>query len=178
LINQFIVPHTNARTDEWGGSFANRSRFPLEIVRTMREVGIAFAITTLGIYAEQCFESVCGLGLCVCAGHCNSVFATSTNCRCDLCEMVCRSHNALFFVVVVMKMTTILSADKGRCERYRPEVYFRRNRFRWWACLDLEIFYQYRKSISNKLAVFFVNMCRFVDFEENSTYYFAIDFQY
>lgn len=40
------------------------------------------------------------------------------------------------------------------------KVYFRRNRFCWWACLDLEIFPQYGKSIANQLAEFFVNMCR------------------
>ncbi len=38
LINQFIVSHTNQRTDEWGGSYANRIRFPVEIVRAVREV--------------------------------------------------------------------------------------------------------------------------------------------
>ena len=37
LINQFIVPHTNRRDDEWGGAFANRIRFALEIVRRTRE---------------------------------------------------------------------------------------------------------------------------------------------
>jgi len=37
LINQFIVAKTNKREDEWGGSFANRIRFPLAIVRTIRE---------------------------------------------------------------------------------------------------------------------------------------------
>jgi len=36
LINQFIAARTNQRTDEWGGSFANRIRFPIEIVRRMR----------------------------------------------------------------------------------------------------------------------------------------------
>lgn len=45
LINQFLVTHTNQRTDEWGGSFANRIRFPLEIVRRVREaVGRDFII--------------------------------------------------------------------------------------------------------------------------------------
>ena len=33
LINEFIAERTNQRTDEWGGSYANRMRFPLEIVR-------------------------------------------------------------------------------------------------------------------------------------------------
>jgi 2,4-dienoyl-CoA reductase (NADPH2) len=37
LINEFIVGKTNRRTDEWGGSFANRIRFPLAIVRGIRE---------------------------------------------------------------------------------------------------------------------------------------------
>jgi 2,4-dienoyl-CoA reductase (NADPH2) len=37
LINQFVAPVTNARTDEWGGTFENRSRFPVEIVRRTRE---------------------------------------------------------------------------------------------------------------------------------------------
>jgi 2,4-dienoyl-CoA reductase (NADPH2) len=36
LINQFIVERTNRRTDEWGGTYANRIRFPLEIVRRTR----------------------------------------------------------------------------------------------------------------------------------------------
>ena len=45
LINQFIVPHTNRRDDEWGGAFANRIRFALEIVRRTREaVGRDFII--------------------------------------------------------------------------------------------------------------------------------------
>jgi 2,4-dienoyl-CoA reductase (NADPH2) len=37
LINQFIVAHTNQRQDEWGGSFSNRMRFPVEIVQKIRE---------------------------------------------------------------------------------------------------------------------------------------------
>jgi 2,4-dienoyl-CoA reductase (NADPH2) len=36
LINQFLAARTNRRTDEWGGSFANRCRFALEIVRRTR----------------------------------------------------------------------------------------------------------------------------------------------
>ncbi|WP_298770954.1 FAD-dependent oxidoreductase [uncultured Shewanella sp.] len=45
LINQFIVERTNQRDDEWGGSFENRIRFPLEIVRQVREkVGPNFII--------------------------------------------------------------------------------------------------------------------------------------
>lgn len=45
LINQFIAAKTNKRTDEWGGSYENRIKFPLEIVRSVREaVGENFII--------------------------------------------------------------------------------------------------------------------------------------
>lgn len=45
LINQFLVERTNQRTDEWGGGFDNRMRFPVEIVRGIREaVGEDFVI--------------------------------------------------------------------------------------------------------------------------------------
>ena len=37
LINEFIAAETNKRTDEWGGSFENRIKFPIEIVRRIRE---------------------------------------------------------------------------------------------------------------------------------------------
>src|SRR5213078_5405185 len=45
LINQFVAPQTNFRDDEWGGSFLNRMRFPVAIVRRTREaVGPKFII--------------------------------------------------------------------------------------------------------------------------------------
>ena len=45
LINQFIAQHTNKRTDGWGGSFENRIRFPLAVLRAVREaVGREFII--------------------------------------------------------------------------------------------------------------------------------------
>lgn len=45
LINQFLVTHTNQRTDKYGGSYENRMRFPIEIVRKAREkVGKDFII--------------------------------------------------------------------------------------------------------------------------------------
>ncbi|MCO8071495.1 NADPH-dependent 2,4-dienoyl-CoA reductase [Acinetobacter lwoffii] len=45
LINEFIAARTNHRDDEWGGSYANRIRFPIEIVRRTREmVGENFII--------------------------------------------------------------------------------------------------------------------------------------
>lgn len=45
LINQFICKRTNMRYDEWGGSYEKRMRFPLEIVKSIREaVGDDFII--------------------------------------------------------------------------------------------------------------------------------------
>ncbi|ETL99414.1 hypothetical protein L917_03751 [Phytophthora nicotianae] len=45
LINQFIVEHTNKRKDQWGGSYENRIRFPVEIVKAVRAaVGEDFII--------------------------------------------------------------------------------------------------------------------------------------
>lgn len=37
LINEFVAGATNQRTDRWGGSYENRMRFPVEIVRRTRE---------------------------------------------------------------------------------------------------------------------------------------------
>lgn len=37
FLNQFLVTHTNKRTDEWGGSYENRMRLPVEVVRRTRE---------------------------------------------------------------------------------------------------------------------------------------------
>jgi 2,4-dienoyl-CoA reductase-like NADH-dependent reductase (Old Yellow Enzyme family) len=36
LAHEFLSPLSNTRTDEYGGSFANRARFPLEIIRAVR----------------------------------------------------------------------------------------------------------------------------------------------
>lgn len=38
LLSAFICPLTNQRTDEYGGSLANRCRYPLEVFRALREV--------------------------------------------------------------------------------------------------------------------------------------------
>ena len=37
LPTQFLSPHFNHRTDEYGGSFENRMRFPLELLAALRE---------------------------------------------------------------------------------------------------------------------------------------------
>lgn len=45
LINQFIAPATNHRTDGWGGAFENRIRFGLDVIRAVRaRVGAEFII--------------------------------------------------------------------------------------------------------------------------------------
>ncbi|MFB7506746.1 NADPH-dependent 2,4-dienoyl-CoA reductase [Streptomyces broussonetiae] len=45
LVNEFIALQTNRRTDRWGGSYENRMRFPVEIVKRVREaVGEDFIV--------------------------------------------------------------------------------------------------------------------------------------
>jgi 2,4-dienoyl-CoA reductase-like NADH-dependent reductase (Old Yellow Enzyme family) len=45
LICEFLSPYTNRRTDKYGGGFKNRARFPLEIIRKVREkVGSEFIV--------------------------------------------------------------------------------------------------------------------------------------
>ncbi|WP_263224164.1 NADPH-dependent 2,4-dienoyl-CoA reductase [Pseudomonas alabamensis] len=45
FINQFLVTQTNQRDDRWGGSYANRMRLAVEIVRRVREaVGVRFIL--------------------------------------------------------------------------------------------------------------------------------------
>lgn len=67
LINQFIAPKTNKRTDKWGGSFENRVRLALEIVSATREkVGedfiIIFRLSMLDLVDEgSTFDEVVAL---------------------------------------------------------------------------------------------------------------------
>ncbi len=45
LINQFLSPVTNRRTDEWGGDFQRRSRFGVEVARRVRaSVGQSYPV--------------------------------------------------------------------------------------------------------------------------------------
>lgn len=37
FLNQFLVTHTNQRTDRWGGDYANRMRLPVEVVARVRQ---------------------------------------------------------------------------------------------------------------------------------------------
>lgn len=55
LLNQFVAPLTNKRTDKWGGSFENRIRLPMKVIRRIREtVGDDFII----IYRQPVIELV------------------------------------------------------------------------------------------------------------------------
>ena len=45
FINQFLVTHTNKREDRWGGSYENRMRLPIEVVKRVRAaVGPEFIV--------------------------------------------------------------------------------------------------------------------------------------
>ena len=45
FLNQFLVTHVNKRTDRWGGSYENRMRLPIEVVKRVRAaVGEDFII--------------------------------------------------------------------------------------------------------------------------------------
>lgn len=56
LINQFISPHYNHRTDEYGGDTENLSRFAVETVRAIREaVGNSYPVL-IKVQSEETFE--------------------------------------------------------------------------------------------------------------------------
>jgi 2,4-dienoyl-CoA reductase (NADPH2) len=71
FINQFLVPRTNTRTDEWGGSFENRMRIAVEIVRRTREaVGedfiIIYRLSMLDMLADgNSWDEVVTLGMAI-----------------------------------------------------------------------------------------------------------------
>jgi 2,4-dienoyl-CoA reductase (NADPH2) len=45
FLNQFLVRHTNHRSDRWGGDYENRMRLPVEVVRRVRAaVGLDFIV--------------------------------------------------------------------------------------------------------------------------------------
>ncbi|WNK21088.1 NADPH-dependent 2,4-dienoyl-CoA reductase [Halomonas piscis] len=68
LINQFLCRRTNRRTDAWGGSFANRIRFAVEIVRRIREAtgdgfALIFRLSMLDLVEDgSTWEEVVALG--------------------------------------------------------------------------------------------------------------------
>lgn len=71
LINQFIAPRTNHRRDEWGGDLGGRMRFPLEVMRKVREKAgkdfiVIFRVSMLDLVDEgSTWEEVEQLALAV-----------------------------------------------------------------------------------------------------------------
>ncbi len=67
LINEFLAPRTNQRTDRWGGTPENRRRFAVETVRAVREaVGsdfiVIYRISVLDLVEDgQTWEEVTAL---------------------------------------------------------------------------------------------------------------------
>jgi 2,4-dienoyl-CoA reductase-like NADH-dependent reductase (Old Yellow Enzyme family)/thioredoxin reductase len=56
LLHQFMSPTLNTRTDEWGGSFEKRMRFPLAVVDAVRRaVGPKFPLE-IRISGSECYE--------------------------------------------------------------------------------------------------------------------------
>lgn len=53
LLHQFLSPITNRRTDAYGGSFANRIRFPLEVLDAVRTIWPARKPLTVRISATD-----------------------------------------------------------------------------------------------------------------------------
>ena len=56
LLSTFLVEKTNRRTDRWGGTFENRMRFPLEVVRRTRAAIGDNKILTVRIPAMDMLE--------------------------------------------------------------------------------------------------------------------------
>ncbi len=68
LLSTFLVERTNQRTDQWGGNFENRMRFPVEVVRRVREaVGpdfiLVFRIAAMDMLQDgMAWDEVVALG--------------------------------------------------------------------------------------------------------------------
>jgi 2,4-dienoyl-CoA reductase-like NADH-dependent reductase (Old Yellow Enzyme family) len=61
LIGQFLSPYTNRRDDAWGGDFARRLRFPLEVIAAVREAVGSEVPLLYRLSADEYVEG--GLGL-------------------------------------------------------------------------------------------------------------------
>ncbi|CCH33115.1 NADPH-dependent 2,4-dienoyl-CoA reductase [Actinosynnema sp. NPDC047251] len=68
LINQFLAPRTNKRTDRWGGSPANRRRVAVEVVRACRRAAgpdfiVIYRLSVLDLVPDgQTWDEVVALG--------------------------------------------------------------------------------------------------------------------
>ncbi len=68
FLNQFIAARTNQRDDDWGGSYENRIRLPIEVVRRVREaVGkhfiIIYRLSMLGHAVEKAGATIINTGI-------------------------------------------------------------------------------------------------------------------
>ncbi|HHV10540.1 MAG TPA: FAD-dependent oxidoreductase [Clostridiales bacterium] len=62
LLHQFLSARTNHRTDEYGGFLENRARFPLALIKAVRdEMGKDFIIE-IRVSGEECMENGMGIG--------------------------------------------------------------------------------------------------------------------
>ena len=61
LLHQFLSSRTNKRTDEYGGSLENRSRFPLTLLKSVREAMGEDFIIEIRISGDECEEN--GMGI-------------------------------------------------------------------------------------------------------------------
>lgn len=61
LLHQFLSPRTNRRTDAYGGSLENRARFPLMLLRAMREAMGKDFILEMRVSGDECAEG--GMGV-------------------------------------------------------------------------------------------------------------------
>ncbi|WP_040210977.1 FAD-dependent oxidoreductase [Clostridium polynesiense] len=56
LLHSFLSPHSNKRTDEYGGSLENRMRFPMEVLKEVIEVCRGKVPVTIRISADEYLE--------------------------------------------------------------------------------------------------------------------------
>lgn len=56
LLHSFLSPHSNKRTDEFGGCLENRMRFPMEVLKEIAEVCKDKAAVTIRISADEYLE--------------------------------------------------------------------------------------------------------------------------
>ena len=61
LLHQFLSPSTNTRTDEYGGSLENRTKFPLRIFKAVREAAGKDFVIEARVSGEECVPN--GMGL-------------------------------------------------------------------------------------------------------------------
>jgi 2,4-dienoyl-CoA reductase-like NADH-dependent reductase (Old Yellow Enzyme family)/thioredoxin reductase len=61
LLHQFLSSRTNHRTDEYGGSLENRARFPLALIKAVREAMGKDFIIEIRVSGEECMEN--GMGI-------------------------------------------------------------------------------------------------------------------